>query len=174
MGDLVPAALSLSTALGGGHLPSVGLALVGAFVLGVVHGVTPDEHTWPITFSYAVGSFSARRGMRSALAFSLGFTVQRALLSEVAYLGLLSVRENPTWNAVIYLLVGVVMVAAAFYVLRLRCTLHAAPTPVAAAHRRLPPPRRPSRLGYPYPGAGDGRRARFHSRLGAGRWARSR
>lgn len=104
------------------HGLPVGAALLTAFLLGVVHGVTPDEHTWPITFSYAVGSFSARKGMRAALAFSLSFTAQRALLSELAYLGLFAVRDNLTWNAIIYVVVGVVMVLAAFYVLRLRCT----------------------------------------------------
>jgi sulfite exporter TauE/SafE len=103
---------------------SVGAVIVTAFVLGLVHGVTPDEHTWPITFSYAVGSFSARKGMRSALAFSLSFTLQRSLLSELAYLGFVHVVENPTYNAVIYVVVGVVMAAAAFYVLRLHCVLH--------------------------------------------------
>jgi sulfite exporter TauE/SafE len=106
------------------HGLSVGVALLTAFLLGMVHGITPDEHTWPITFSYAVGSFSARKGMRSALSFSLSFTAQRALLSELAFLGLLAVRDNPTWNAAIYVVVGVVMVAAAFYVLRFRCSLH--------------------------------------------------
>ena len=106
------------------HGMPIGVALLTAFLLGIVHGVTPDEHTWPITFSYAVGSFSARAGMRSALAFSLAFTLQRALLSELAYLGLLAVQDNPTWNAVIYLVVGAVMVLAAFYVLKLRCSLH--------------------------------------------------
>lgn len=103
---------------------SVGVALLTAFLLGVVHGVTPDEHTWPITFSYAVGSFSARKGLRSALAFSLAFTLQRALLSELAYLGLLAVQDSPVWNAAIYVVVGAVMALAAFYVLRLRCSLH--------------------------------------------------
>lgn len=106
------------------HGLSLGMVIVTAFLLGVVHGVTPDEHTWPITFSYALGSFSARKGMRSALAFSLAFTAQRALLSELAYLGLLHVTDSATWNAVIYIVVGAVMVLAAFYVLRLRCALH--------------------------------------------------
>lgn len=119
------------------HGLPVGMALLTAFLLGVVHGITPDEHTWPITFSYAVGSFSARKGMRSALAFSLAFTAQRALLSELAYLGLLAVRDDPAWNAAIYVVVGVVMVAAAFYVLRLRCALHLHlwPPSVGGCHR---------------------------------------
>jgi len=61
---------------------------VTAFLLGMVHGITPDEHTWPITLSYAVGGYSSRAGMRNALIFSLAFTLQRALASELAYLAL--------------------------------------------------------------------------------------
>jgi hypothetical protein len=119
------------------HGLAPGIAVATAFLLGVVHGVTPDEHTWPITFSYAVGSFSARKGMRSALAFSLAFTAQRALLSELAYLGLLAIRDNAAWNAAIYVVVGVVMVLAAIYVLRLRCSLHLHvwPPSVGGCHR---------------------------------------
>ncbi len=75
--------------------------------------------------------------MRSAVAFSLAFTAQRAMTSERAYLGLLQVRDNSTWNAVLFLIVGVVMMAAAFYVLRLRCTLHLHvwPPQIGACHR---------------------------------------
>lgn len=119
------------------HGLSIGMVVLTAFLLGVVHGVTPDEHTWPITFSYAIGSFSARKGMRSALSFSLSFTLQRALLSELAYLGLLHVADNATWNSVIYLVVGAVMALAAFYVLRFRCALHLHlwPPSVGGCHR---------------------------------------
>ena len=116
--------LAQQLAVAPAHLPTLWLALLGAFALGIVHGVTPDEHTWPITFSYAMGSFSGRRGMRSAVSFSLAFTFQRALLSELAYLGLVVVRENTTWNAAVYVTVGAAMVAAAVYMLRLRYTLH--------------------------------------------------
>jgi hypothetical protein len=117
------------------HGLSIGMALLTALLLGVVHGITPDEHTWPITFSYAVGSFSARKGMRAALAFSLAFTAQRALLSELAYLGLLAIRNDPAWNAAVYVVVGAVMAVAAFYVLRLRCSLHLWPPSVGGCHR---------------------------------------
>lgn len=108
------------------HLPTLWLALLGAFALGIVHGITPDEHTWPITVSYAVGSTSARRAMRSAVFFSLAFALQCAVLSELAYLGLVIVREDAVWNAGVYVAVGVFMVAAAIYMLRLRLryTLH--------------------------------------------------
>lgn len=119
------------------HGLSLGMVVLTAFALGVVHGVTPDEHTWPITFSYAIGSFSARKGMRSALAFSLSFTLQRALLSELAYLGMLRIANSPTWNAGIYVAVGAVMGLAAFYVLRLRCALHLHlwPPSIGGCHR---------------------------------------
>ena len=119
------------------HGLSLGMVVVTAFALGVVHGITPDEHTWPITFSYALGSFSARKGMRSALAFSLSFTVQRALLSELAYLGLLHVADSARWNALIYVVVGAVMALAAFYVLRMRCSLHLHlwPPSIGGCHR---------------------------------------
>jgi hypothetical protein len=62
--------------------------------------------------------------MRSALAFALAFTLQRAIVSELAYLGLVTLREDAGWNAAVYAIVGAVMALAGFYVLRLRCTLH--------------------------------------------------
>jgi hypothetical protein len=119
------------------HGLSFGIVVITAFLLGVIHGVTPDEHTWPITFSYALGSFSTRKGMRSALAFSLSFTLQRALLAELAYLGLLHLAGSATWNALIYMIVGAVMVLASFYVLHMRCSLHLHlwPPSVGGCHR---------------------------------------
>jgi ABC-type nickel/cobalt efflux system permease component RcnA len=39
----------------------LGQLLLSAFLLGVLHGVTPNEHTWPITLSYAIGAASGRR-----------------------------------------------------------------------------------------------------------------
>jgi len=35
----------------------------------MVHGITPDEHTWPITFNYAIGSYSIRGGLKAGLCF---------------------------------------------------------------------------------------------------------
>jgi threonine/homoserine/homoserine lactone efflux protein len=89
---------------------SLGLVLLTAFLLGIVHGVTPDEHTWPITFSYAVGGYSTRRGLRAGLLFSLAFTIQRALASELAYLGLARLFVgDPSLGYVVYIVVGCVM-----------------------------------------------------------------
>lgn len=91
--------------------------LLTAFLLGLVHGITPDEHTWPITFSYAVGGYSTWRGLRAGLLFSLAFTVQRALTSELAYLGLAHWFTFDAFDGVIYVVVGIVMLTAGFYVM---------------------------------------------------------
>ncbi|MHB1544765.1 MAG: hypothetical protein ACYCS1_11110 [Gammaproteobacteria bacterium] len=98
------------------HL-AFGLSLVTAFVLGIVHGVTPDEHTWPITFSYAVGSYSTRRGLRAGLIFSLSFTLQRAIASELAFLGLAPLMTLASGNFWVYLVVGAVMLGGGKLVL---------------------------------------------------------
>lgn len=101
------------------HVSSVGLILVTSFLLGIVHGLTPDEHTWPITFSYAIGSYSTRRGLRAGLLFSLAFTVQRALASELAYWGLAHLfTSDSSLGYVVYVIVGIVMAWAGWALVR--------------------------------------------------------
>jgi hypothetical protein len=93
-------------------------ALLYSFLFGLLHGILPDEHTWPITFSYAIGGASGRQGMKAGLYFSLAFTVQRMLLAELAYLALAPYLLSQEVNGVVYLLVGAVMAAAGAIVLR--------------------------------------------------------
>ena len=95
---------------------SLSVDLLTAFLLGLVHGITPDEHTWPITFSYAVGGYSTRRGLRAGLIFSAAFTAQQALASELAHLGLTHWFTFPAFDGVVYAVVGVVMAAAGIYI----------------------------------------------------------
>lgn len=83
-----------------------------ALALGVIHGVTPDEHTWPITFSYSIGSYSTKGGFKSGLYFSLGFTLQRAIVSELAYFALTGFLSNTKATAFVYLGVGLLMVVS--------------------------------------------------------------
>jgi sulfite exporter TauE/SafE len=96
---------------------STAVDLLTAFLLGLVHGITPDEHTWPITFSYAVGGYSTRRGLQAGLIFSAAFTAQQALASELAHVGLTHWFTFDAFDGVIYILVGIVMAAAGFYVM---------------------------------------------------------
>ncbi|GGP20559.1 hypothetical protein GCM10007981_09130 [Thermocladium modestius] len=93
-------------------------ALIISYLLGIVHGVTPDEHTWPITFSYSVGTFSAKGGAKTGLTFSAGFTAQRAILSELAYLALAGLFMTTTAFGITYIMVGIAMAAAGLYISR--------------------------------------------------------
>ena len=122
------------------HL-SPGLALLTALALGVLHGLTPDEHTWPITFSYAIGSYSTRRGLLAGLVFSGAFTLQRALASELAFLALARWMQLPLVQGVVYLVAGCAMAIAGWHILRSgRAARHepnavpCVPLPLAALH----------------------------------------
>ena len=87
----------------------MGAILTYCFLLGMLHGILPDEHTWPITFSYAIGAGSGARGMRAGLSFAAAFTVQRALMSELSYLALAPFLRSPAVNSAVYIVVGAVM-----------------------------------------------------------------
>jgi hypothetical protein len=98
-----------------GNLTLAG-ALLTALILGVIHGITPDEHTWPITFSYAVGSYSTKGGMKAGFIFSSGFTIQRALLAEAAWFALVGILQVPIVTGIIYAIVGLAMLIAGAYI----------------------------------------------------------
>ncbi len=100
------------------------LVLPTALLLGMVHGITPDEHTWPITFSYAVGSYSSRAGRRVGFLFSAAFTLQRAIASELAFLALSSFEFATRWQYDVYAVVGLVMAASGLYILHRGHPLH--------------------------------------------------
>ena len=108
----------LSTILNPSSGLGVGVILVIAFVLGTLHGVTPDEHTWPITFSYSIGSYSTRGGMKSGFMFSLGFTAQRAILTTLGFLGLAAVYLTYNLDGPVYIIVGAAMFIAGAYILK--------------------------------------------------------
>ena len=83
--------------------------LIYCFLFGLLHGILPDEHTWPITFSYAIGSGSGAQGMRTGIYFGSGFTAQRMMISEISYLALAPLLNSPVVDSVVYVIVGVVM-----------------------------------------------------------------
>lgn len=98
--------------------------ILTALMLGLIHGITPDEHTWPITFSYAIGSYSTRKGLKSGIIFSLAFTLQRMIASELAYLGLSRLYSSEALNNIVYIIVGVVMAAAGLMIARRKTIFH--------------------------------------------------
>jgi sulfite exporter TauE/SafE len=101
------------------NLSSVFSILITAFLLGIVHGFTPDEHTWPITFSYSIGSYSTKGGFKTGFLFSLAFTFQRAVASELSYYALGKILTKPDVVPIIYIFVGIVMSFAGAYVIGL-------------------------------------------------------
>ncbi|MCF3947877.1 hypothetical protein AiwAL_07895 [Acidiphilium sp. AL] len=129
---------------------SLGIDLLTALLLGMVHGVTPDEHTWPITFSYAVGSYSTWRGLRAGLIFSLAFTLQRAIASELAYLGLSRLLTFAAVDFYVYVVVGAVMVWAGLAIAQGRMAphLHLRPSPPRADPFADPRPWMPALHGF--------------------------
>ncbi len=92
--------------------------LVISFILGILHGITPDEHTWPITFSYAIGESSTRGGFLAGFLFSLGFTVQRMFLTFLGYIGLAYFYLHYNLDGPVYAVVGFVMAIAGSYILK--------------------------------------------------------
>src|SRR5487761_861783 len=97
---------------------TIPVILAIGFILGLFHGATPDEHTWPITFSYSVGSYSSRGGARAGLVFSTGFTIQRSILTALGFLGLAAVYAAYNLDGYVYVAVGFVMFVAGWYLLR--------------------------------------------------------
>ncbi len=103
---------------------NIWIAIITAYLLGIVHGITPDEHTWPITFSYSVGSYSSKKGFLIGLSFSLAFTFQRAIASELAYLSLIKFITIPIVNHIVYVIVGIAMMLGGFYIFKYKDMFH--------------------------------------------------
>ena len=97
---------------------SVFIILSIAAILGLMHGATPDEHTWPITFSYSIGSYSTRGGMRAGFIFSLGFTIQRSILTVLGFVGLATIYVKYNLDGYVYVLVGFVMFIVGYYLVK--------------------------------------------------------
>ncbi len=100
------------------------MILVISLILGLLHGATPDEHTWPITFSYAIGSYGTKGGMKAGFSFSLGFTIQRAFLTTIGFLGLAAIYLKYNLDGPVYVIVGIVMAVVGMYILNKRVDLH--------------------------------------------------
>ncbi len=106
------------------HVGGLLTIAITALLLGLVHGFTPDEHTWPITFSYAIGSYSSKKGLKAGIIFSLAFTLQRALASELAYLGFSRLYTFSNINYIVYVIVGFVMLLAGLMIVKKRTIFH--------------------------------------------------
>jgi len=93
----------------------------------MIHGITPDEHTWPITFSYSIGSYSTKGGMKAGFLFSAGFTLQRAITSQLAFFALVAFLMHNTTENIVYIVVGLVMALSGYFVLYRSKAIHFIP-----------------------------------------------
>ncbi len=62
--------------------------------------------------------------MKAGLIFSSGFTLQRSIMSELAYFALVGILMTSAAFGVVYILVGVAMAGAGFYIKRYGSYLH--------------------------------------------------
>jgi hypothetical protein len=84
----------------------------------MLHGVVPDEHTWPITFSYSVGAATGRGGIISGMFFALSFTLQRAIMAQLVYFAVFPyLAFSGRLNGPVYVVVGIAMAAAGYLIL---------------------------------------------------------
>jgi len=82
------------------------------FIIGIVHGLKPDEHTWPITVSYGIMQRNVRGAMAStgvfAGALTLVWTSLSALTGQV-----LSFFQNYNLDPIVDVIVGLTMIGVA-------------------------------------------------------------
>ncbi|MEM0174159.1 MAG: hypothetical protein QXV69_02015 [Sulfolobaceae archaeon] len=88
-------------------------------VIGIIHGLKPDEHTWPITISYALMQKNIYGAVKSTVVFALAlttiWTALSALVGEVINLGLATGVLDPEVD----IIVGLTMIGVAIlYLLR--------------------------------------------------------
>ena len=90
---------------------------LAVFVVGIIHGLKPDEHTWPITISYAMMQRTVIDAVKSTVVFGMAlttvWTALSALVGQVMGLGLASGVFNPQVDVV----VGLTMIGVALFYL---------------------------------------------------------
>lgn len=87
-----------------------------ALLLGLLHGLKPDEHTWPITVPYALGQGSVRKGVLASLIFTGALTSIWTLLAGAASL-LKQELVGSRFTPLVDILAGLIMLGVASYLL---------------------------------------------------------
>jgi len=83
-------------------------------IIGLIHGLKPDEHTWPITISYAMMQKNLYGAIKSTIVFALALTTiwtgLSALVGQIVNLGL---GTNVIIDPEVDIIVGLTMIAVA-------------------------------------------------------------
>lgn len=83
--------------------------------LGLVHGLIPDEHTWPITIPYALGQENPKKAVLSTIIFTGALTlVWSVLTTVVSVVGNIFLSEK--YNPYVFIFAGITMVGVAIFV----------------------------------------------------------
>ena len=91
-------------------------SLVSVFILGLVHGLTPCEHTWPIIFSFVISQRKWQRGVLAAVFFiSPATLVWGAIAGVSGFLGSIIWKES--YEICVHLGLGGLMIVFGLYIL---------------------------------------------------------
>lgn len=88
----------------------VPLAIV---LIGVVHGLKPDEHTWPITVSYALMQRNIKGAILSTITFTGALTLVWTILSGLAGYAVGLGLTSGAYDPVVDIAVGTTMIGVA-------------------------------------------------------------
>jgi hypothetical protein len=102
---LIPVAQSM--------LKAMGLYWPAAiFLIGVIHGLKPDEHTWPITVSYGIMQRSKKGALLTTSVFAAALTLVWSSLSALTS-ELLSFFRSYNVDPLVDIVVGLTMMGVA-------------------------------------------------------------
>jgi len=84
------------------------LVMQTSFVLGVVHGISPCEHSWPLLTPFAIASRSLKRVMKITIFFCLGTTLACVFLGFV--LGAIGAILPSHWDTYVGVFTSAILV----------------------------------------------------------------
>ncbi|MGC9106110.1 MAG: hypothetical protein ACP5HQ_06815 [Thermoprotei archaeon] len=87
---------------------------VAVLLIGVIHGLKPDEHTWPITISYAMMQESLKKAMLSTAVFAGALTLVWAALSALTS-QVLPILSEGVYDPLVSVIVGLTMLGVALF-----------------------------------------------------------
>jgi hypothetical protein len=88
--------------------------ILAVFIIGIIHGLKPDEHTWPITISYGLMQRNTRGVITAVAVFAGALTLVWTLMSALAgqLMGLLA---TSLLDPYVDIIVGLTMIGVAAY-----------------------------------------------------------
>ena len=97
--------------------------LISLFILGIVHGITPGEHTWPVISSYVISQRQVRKAVLFTFVFSLFEMLPWIIISSVcAFVGAVVYKE--TYEFYVHIGLGIIMLGIGIYMTFRQDALH--------------------------------------------------